>query len=195
MEHNLPENYVAEISPTEFEHLVKSFLAEAGKSLPSIGVTHNVKEKAGDGTYQIDVKATFEAFGGSTIVVLAECKKYNTPVKREKVEILYSRLHSLGAHKGMIFSTSGFQLGAIEFAARHGIALIRLREGKFSYETKSRDHQTIEIPVWANLPNYDGVYIHDIEETKCSISNLQTGYMSALTDFIYDTKPDGSHLP
>ncbi|WP_460948354.1 restriction endonuclease [Spirosoma daeguense] len=90
---------------------------------------------------------------GGRITVLAECKKYKTPVKREKVEILYSRLQSLGAHKGMIFSTSGFQLGAIEFAAKHGIALVRLREGKFSYETKSHDHRVIEIPPWADCQN------------------------------------------
>ncbi|MGA0556799.1 restriction endonuclease [Larkinella sp. VNQ87] len=186
MEHNLPANYVLDISPTEFEKLVKDFLSEAGKTLPSFEVHHNVKEKAHDGTYQIDVKATFDIFGGSNIVVLVECKKYNAPVKREKVEILFSRLLSIGAHKGIIFSTSGFQQGAIEFAAKHGIALIRLREGRFSYETRSLDRVVVEIPAWADLPKYDGVYIHDIEENKCSISNLSTGHLSSLSDFIYN---------
>ena len=195
MEHNLPENYVVDITPTEFEELVKSFLAETGKALPFIEVNHNVKERVHDGTYQLDVKATFEVFDGSKIVVLVECKKYSSPIKREKVEILYNRLQSIGAHKGMIFSTSGFQQGAIEFAAKHGIALVRLREGKFAYETKARDHGIIEIPPWVDLPKYEGVFIHDIEETKCSISNLQLGYLSPLTDFIYGSKSYGSHLP
>lgn len=193
-EHNLPENYVVDISPTDFEVLVKNFLAEAGKTLPAFEVQHNVKESAHDGTYQIDVKATFDVFEGSRIVVLVECKKYTSPVKREKVEILYNRLQSLGANKGMIFSTSGFQLGAIEFATQHGIALVRLKEGKFSYETKSQDHTVTEIPDWVDLPDYIGVYMHNIEDTKCSISNLQVGYMTSLTDFIYNSKPDGSHL-
>lgn len=156
MEHNLPENYVLDISPTEFEQLVRDFLSEVGKTLPSFEVHHNVKEKAFDGTYQIDVKATFEVFGGSNIIVLIECKKYSTPVKREKVEILYNRIKSIGAHKGIVFSTSGFQQGAIEFAAKHGVALVRLREGKFSYETRSLDRVAVEIPAWANLPRYEG---------------------------------------
>ncbi|GAB3995709.1 hypothetical protein GCM10028807_36570 [Spirosoma daeguense] len=64
MEHNLPENYVVDITPVEFEELVKSFLSEAGKTLPSVEVIHNVKERGGDGTYQIDVKATFDVFEG-----------------------------------------------------------------------------------------------------------------------------------
>ena len=109
MEHNLPANYVLDISPTDFEQLVRDYLAEAGKGLPSFEVYHNVKENSHDGTYQIDVKATFEIFDGGSIIVLVECKKYSSPVKREKVEILFSRLQSIGAHKGIIFSTSGFQ--------------------------------------------------------------------------------------
>lgn len=185
MEHNLPSGYVAALSPLDFEQLATEFLIESGTGLPLLEVQHNVKEDAHDGTYQIDVKATFDTFGGAKIIVLAECKRYKTPVKREKVELLYNRLQSIGAHKGIIFSTSGFQLGAIEFAIKHGIALIRLKEGKFTYETKSYDRSVTEIPPWADIPAYVGVYIHNATNTKCTVSNLQSGHLSSLADFIY----------
>lgn len=185
MEHKLPDNYLVELSPTDFEKIVKDYLTEVGKDLTAFEVSHNVKEKTSDGTYQIDVKATFEVFGGSNIVALVECKKYNQPVKREKVEILHSRLQSIGAHKGMIFSTSAFQQGAIEFAIKHGIALVRLKEGIFSYETRSLFNENNAKPYWPDMSKYVGVFLHDIRDEKCSVTNLQKGHLSPLREFIY----------
>jgi restriction system protein len=44
--------------------------------------------------------------------------------------VLNQKLESTGSHKGMIFSTSHFQKGAIGFAKAHGIALIHVESGK-----------------------------------------------------------------
>lgn len=48
--------------------------------------------------------------------MLVECKKYDKPVGRDKVEILANRLQSIGAQKGILISTSGFQSGAARYA-------------------------------------------------------------------------------
>ena len=58
--------------------------------------------------------------------ILAECKQHKKRVGRDKVEVLESRLRSLGAQKGLLLSTAGFQSGAIQFAEKHGIALIQV---------------------------------------------------------------------
>ena len=55
--------------------------------------------------------------------IFVECKKKSNAIKREVVEILHKRLENLGANKGILISTSGFQSGATEYAAKHGIAL------------------------------------------------------------------------
>ena len=47
----------------------------------------------------------------------------------------------MGAHKEMLFTTSGFQSGAIKYAKAHGIALVSIIGGVAAQR-----------PVWLNLP-------------------------------------------
>ncbi|GAB3327752.1 hypothetical protein GCM10027299_28800 [Larkinella ripae] len=183
IESNLPPGYVTPITPTEFEKLVCNYLKESGQGLPELTVQHNVQSDVDDGDYQIDVRAEFEAFGGSKFITLVECKLYKSKVKREKVEILNSRLKSIGANKGMIFSTSGFQKGALTYAERHKIALVWVIEGKFTYMTKSQEKEEIEIPDWVSLPKFVGLYTYFTDEgLECTYS-LQPGCMDGLSDF------------
>jgi Restriction endonuclease len=69
-------------------------------------------------------------FRGAIYRTLIECKRYSNPIEREIVMILLQKLQSTGSQKGMIFSTSPFQSGAIEFAKIHGIALVYVQWGK-----------------------------------------------------------------
>lgn len=123
------ENSFYSISPTEFEIRCRDILAGYAESegLNDFTISHNVICPAHDTKYQIDVLASFTALG-TTIKVLCECKRYKSPVKQEVVLALESKLHSLGAHKGIILSTSRFQKGAIEYAKAHGIALIHMTD-------------------------------------------------------------------
>lgn len=95
------------------------------EKLRDFTIEHDVKLTADDGTYQIDVYVKYKALGAE-MKILAECKQYSRSVSRDKVEVLASRLRSLGAHKGILMSTAGFQSGAIEFAEKHGIALVQV---------------------------------------------------------------------
>jgi len=55
----------------------------------------------------------------------------------------------------MVFSTSGFQSGAIAFATEHKIATITVQEGKTNYHTRSFG-QDIAPPPWVHFSKYIG---------------------------------------
>ena len=134
----MDQNHVCSITPTEFEKYCKDILlgyAEEEK-LPNFAITHNVKLPAYDGTYQIDLYATFTALG-TEIKVICECKRHKNPVKRNTVADLAAKVRSLGAQKGILLSTSGFQSGAIQYAKEHGIALIKVEDYNFEYLSHS----------------------------------------------------------
>ena len=180
MKQMTPDNINAEITPTEFEQLIHSYLIGLGQSLTEFKATHDTKIERYDGTYQIDVYVEFEALG-ALIKVLVECKRYKNKVERETVQLLNGKLQSTGAHKGMIFATSGFQTGAIQYANEHGIALIRVIEGRFTYFALSQDSPNFEPPPWANIPKYAGEY-----RNGHSISILQRDYLDPLKKFLFD---------
>lgn len=118
---------VANISPIEFEKLCLEILksyADA-ENLSDFSILHNVNITADDGVYQIDIYARFIAMGVE-FKVIAECKRYSSPVPREKVAVLADKVRSLGAHKGIMISTCGFQSGAYEYSKKHGIALLQV---------------------------------------------------------------------
>lgn len=176
----IPEDINAEISPTQFEQLVHEYLASLGTVLMQFKSTHDIKIDRPDGKYQIDVYAEFEALGGA-IKVLIECKRYKRKIKREIVQLLFDKIRSIGAHKGMIFSTSGFQKGAVKYASDHGIALIRIIEGRYTYITKSQGSQNFEPPPWAEIPKFVGEY-----KTGNSTTYLRTDYLDALDEFLFE---------
>lgn len=138
----MDQEYVCSITPTEFEKYCLEILAGFAEEeqLCNFKITHNVRIPVEDGTYQIDVYAVFTAMGVE-FKVLCECKQYSSPVGRDKVAILNDKLKSVGAHKGILLSTSGFQSGAIQYAKVHGIALIRVDDYHFEYLSHSNGQQ------------------------------------------------------
>ena len=122
----------ASLSPEEFERSVAEFLVGAGDGLTSFRVLHREHLSGPDGTYEVDVTARFEALGAS-FLVLVECKHQRRPVERDVVQVLRDRLSAVAAQKGILFSTSPFQSGAVQYAARHGIALVFVEDTRFTY--------------------------------------------------------------
>jgi restriction system protein len=175
-----PPDYI-NLSPQEFELTVFDFLKDVGSKLEKFEIIHNSIESSHDGTYQIDIKANFEALG-TNIKVIIECKKHNSPIKREVVQILRDKMQSLGAQKGIIFSTAKFQSGCIEYAEQHGIALVRIIEGKYSYETKSLDKTHVYYP--PDLPKYVGEFIYNVTETGYTQYNLSPRRTDGLLEFL-----------
>ena len=172
-------NYNTEISPIEFEILIKDYLQEIGNDLTDISIEHNKILNAHDGDYQIDVYAEFEALN-TKIKVLIECKKHKNLIKRETVQLLYDKIRANGAHKGIIFATTGFQSGAQKFAKEHGIALISIIDGILTCSIKSQDKEQLkEIIKFLDVPKFVGEY-----KTDNHICYLQKGYLDDLKEFI-----------
>jgi restriction system protein len=174
-----PDDINANITPTKFELLVKDFLTESGENLKFFNVQHNNIIPKVDGNYQIDVYAELNVLGVD-IKILIECKRHKQKIKREVVQLLYDKIRATGSHKGMIFSTSGFQKGAYKFAIEHGIALIRVIEGKYIYCTKGADSQNFAPPSEVNLPEYVGEF-----RDNNYISYLQKGYRILYIEFLF----------
>lgn len=140
------------LSPRQFELAVKGIVDAAADGLFDYESKHLERLAASDGEYEIDVAARFKALGAN-FLVLIECKHHKRKTERKDVQVLHSRLQSLGAQKGMIFSTAGFQTGAIQFAEQHGIALCYLVEGKSNWFTRSGGRPTPPPPC-VHIPEY-----------------------------------------
>lgn len=131
------ENDPLAMTPVEFEIFVRRYLEEEGGDLKDFRTQHLENLEGPDGDYIIDVTARFEALGAE-FLVLIECKRYTSdPVEREEVQALNQKKDSISAHKAMMFTTSMFRKGAIEFAAAHRIALIRITANEVNYAVKS----------------------------------------------------------
>ena len=131
-----------EISPKEFEKYVKDWFDGLGFQLKNYNSKLNNKIDSFDGTYEIDIDITYEALGVE-IHVLIECKKYSSNIKRELVQILHQKIQSIGAHKGILCSTSNFQKGALQYAKKHGIACIKVMPGQMVVKTRAADTQKV----------------------------------------------------
>jgi len=125
------------ITPVEFEQQVKSWLKKSGRKLKSFYVNHREKLGGRSGDYELDILATIEIFNGADIYILIECNCHSNPIKRDEIMLVNRKLKETGAHKGLVFSTSGFQGGALDYASEHKIATVTVQDGKSNYHTRS----------------------------------------------------------
>jgi restriction system protein len=153
-----PHDECLKIDSREYELAVKGILDAVGSPLVGYESSHLEKVPGTDGDYVIDITARFSALGAS-FLVLVECKHCGRQVERQDVQVLHSKLLSVGAQKAVLFATSGFQSGAIEFANAHGIALVQFASGKSTWFTKSAG-PVKDPPSWANIPKYVGWWHH-----------------------------------
>jgi restriction system protein len=166
------------LAPAEFEQLVASMLRKQGVGLSDFKVQHLEAVQGLDGEYAIDVTARFEALGAD-FLVLIECKHQSRPVEREVVQILVDKVRSTGAQKGMLFATTRFQRGALEYARLHGVALVRVADGRTTYETRSAG-PTTHFPPW--LPRHVGWLTQLNREGNESFASLGEVELSSLED-------------
>jgi restriction system protein len=78
---------------------------------------------------KIKVDVSFELeLANFTVLCIVECKWYNHRVDVSEVEEFRTKLDDIGAHKGLMFTTVGYQDGAVKVAKAYGIALARLSD-------------------------------------------------------------------
>ncbi|OZE13460.1 hypothetical protein CH249_01330 [Rhodococcus sp. 05-2255-3B1] len=127
-----------ELSPAEFEVFVTSLFDPLKNvdGIDNLQIQHHEVIRGTDGAYNFDATVRYE-LAGMNILTLIEAKQHNHPIKRDLVQVLHSKQQSVGANKAVLISTAPFQKGAVAYATTHGIALVTVTEGRFTYETKS----------------------------------------------------------
>lgn len=172
-----------DITPEDFEKLVLSWLQQCNVDASnSIQATHLGVVNGEGGTYKIDVLVTMTLFGGAQVTVLVECKRHKRPVEREDIMVLDGKLRAVGAHKGMFFSTSGFQSGALQYAGDRGIATIAIVNGEWLYETKSLEDRPVNPPSWAKFDAFAGIRMA-FTETGISCSTIEMARLDPLREW------------
>jgi hypothetical protein len=74
---------------------------------------------------KVDVSFNY-MIAGADLLFLVECKCYGHSVPVDDVEEFHSKIDDIGAHKGIMVTTVGFQDGAVKTARGRGIALALL---------------------------------------------------------------------
>lgn len=106
-----------------FERLVASLHGSG-----SVSVEHNVTLVGRSGARrQIDVVVRHKE-GLYEHLIIVECKHWKSNVERLHVDALTTSVRDLGASRGVIFSTAGFQTGAVEAAKHENVDLFRVRD-------------------------------------------------------------------
>jgi restriction system protein len=117
----------------EFIYNVCQAMAEEGKATVYRDKTYTGRVSG----RKISIEVSFEAqLLGARILGLVECKCYKNRVEVGDVEEFHSKVDDIGAHKGIMFTTVGYEAGAIKVAKGRGIALFILREGQESNEIR-----------------------------------------------------------
>lgn len=174
----------ADILPGDFEKLVLEWLQRsADKQHQTIRTQHLGIVYGDGGEYKIDVLVTFSALGGALFVVLVECKHQIRPVEREDVMVVESKLRDVNAQKAMLFSTSGFQSGALGFAAAKHIATIAVVEGEWLYETRAADAGPAKPPPWVQIDRYTGIRMSKTP-TGVSCHTVESQRLDAINEWL-----------
>jgi hypothetical protein len=149
-----------DITPAEFESFVAAMFRSAEPGIDSFRVASHEVISGTDGTFDFDATVRYRLLGMEFLVVV-EAKRHSNPIKRELLQVLHSKALSVGAHKAVLVSTARFQRGAIEFATTHGIALVAVAEGRFTFETRGATPIPTLSPEQAaayGVPTFVGVY-------------------------------------
>lgn len=96
--------------------------------------------------------------------VAIECKDWNRPVDKGKVQKFWCKIDDLNNIAGVMISKSGYQAGAIEFAKRKGILLLTLDDLPSFTDILSKkleylllpDEHTKGDPFWTIMEMQDG---------------------------------------
>ena len=175
-----------QVTPKEYEQQVISWLQSAGGEIRSLQVFHQKSVKGTAGQYSLDGWAEFELFSGAKIKILVECKRHGRPVGRDVILAIEEKRREVGAHKAMVFSTSGFQKGALKYASSVGIALVVFLDGKVTYQTNSQ-HLPKPESYPSDLPEFSGQFLKQVNATQISMSNLTEDYLEPLVSWVnYD---------
>ena len=122
----------------KYEKLVKNLLEkDFSEGFISYHDKHYLGKRTGH-NHQIDISFEGE-IGYTKFTILGECKFYKRPVSIEKVMVLAFRLNDIGAQKGLMISTNGYQKGCFKIASSLGISLLVCRNKSITAQLKKNN--------------------------------------------------------
>lgn len=142
----------------------EKFVAELYKDSEELTVEHNVTEVGkSNAKRQIDV-LVIQKTKLHTIKTIIECKRWKEPVDRQVIDVLFASVEDLNANKGAIFTTKGYEEGAIEYAKSKNIDIFIVRD---IYENE-----------WGNPGRHILLYLQTFHSTVDSFSIDKPKYFS-----------------
>jgi hypothetical protein len=104
------------------------FVAELYKTSDDLIVSHDVTETGKSGAKrQVDVMVIQKNKLHTTKTII-ECKRWKDPVDRHIIDVLAASIKDLGANKGVIFTTKGYEEGAVLYAKHENIDILMIRD-------------------------------------------------------------------
>lgn len=118
------------------------FQEEIKNHFESLGATasSNVRIQGSRGYHDIDVLIRPKFFG-KEIIWIVEAKNWTSNVSKEKAMALHSVVQDIGADRGFIISSKGFQKGAYEYVKNTNISLVNFED----FKNSTKDFVNIEI--------------------------------------------------
>ena len=164
----------------DFEAFVVATFEQIAPQVDDLRVQLHEKIQSVDGEYDFDATVRFR-FGGMDFLVLVEAKFHNHPIKRDVAQVLHSKVASVGAHKGVIIATAPFQKGAMTYAATHGIALVKITEGRFTFIRRSADPlppASVQEAREMGIPDFVGINYQQNEDggVACTVITERPDY-------------------
>ncbi len=134
----------------DYERVVQKVCREMMRC-PGVDIHHHATYKGKVSQRSIIVDLAFEMYVlRAKLLVIIECKHYAQKVEVADVEEFHSKLDDIGAHKGIMVTTIGYQKGAVRTARGRGIALALLttepQEGELVMVANSRPISSDQLP-------------------------------------------------
>lgn len=142
----------------------ETFVAEIYRSSDEVEVSHDVIEYGKSGAkYQIDVRVIQKSKLHS-IKILIECKFWQAKVDRQIINVVAAAIEDLSASKGVIFTTVGYEEGAIHYAKNKNIDIFIIRE--------------VQESEWGNPGRHIWFYFQDFNGVIQNINTVRTQFVS-----------------
>ena len=139
------------LRPDEVEIVVARELRKAGMELSKLKVRARTPlSKGHDDEYAMELSG-FIRVGGTDRPVLVECRNERQPARADAVRALSAKLAEQKAQHGIMFSTSGYEPGAVREARAHGVPLLTVADGRAAF-ARSPWGMAGQPPAW--VPEY-----------------------------------------
>ena len=112
----------------DYERFVQNVMRELVRDSVDVRHQHTYVGKVSGRKIKVDVSFEIILAGGAKILVLVECKHYSHTVEVSDIEEFHSKIDDIGAHKGIMVTTEGYQSGTKAVAKGREIALALLTD-------------------------------------------------------------------